>query len=134
MGVDQRLVDAAIAFIDRRFRGRADKGASAMYTADGDILLSTAIAVVNDSVSLCHEAGAMCEAYARDKHIAATVCVHKDERSRYLILPPCGVCQERLWYWGGDVDVAVPLASDNTQWESIKLQALCPHYWRTPFM
>ena len=134
MRLDQRLVDAAISFINQRFPDRLDEGAAAMYTADGEILTATAIAVVNESVSLCHETGAMCEAYARDKRITATVCVHKNNDGRFVILSPCGVCQERLWYWGGDVEVAVPLRSDPTKWEVMALSELTPRYWRLPFM
>jgi cytidine deaminase len=134
MPVDQRLADSAIAFINRRFPGRFDEGAAAMYTQDGEILVSTAIAVVNESVSLCHETGAICEAYARDKKIVATICVHKDQDGKFLILSPCGVCQERLWYWGGDIEVGAPLSSDDTKWESVKLSQMAPHYWRNIFM
>jgi len=32
-----------------------------MYTEDSEILISTALEVVSDSVALCHEVGAMCE-------------------------------------------------------------------------
>ena len=134
MHLDQRLVDAAIAFVNQRFPGRLNEGAAAMYTSDGEILTATAIEVVNESVALCHETGAICEAYARDRRITATVCVHKNDEGKFLILSPCGVCQERLWYWGGDIEVAVPLSSDPTKWEAIPLSQLTPRYWRTIFM
>jgi len=87
------------------------------------------VAVLNASVSLCHETGAICEAYAKDKRIAASVCVTRIESGRFVILAPCGVCQERLWYWGGDVAVGVP-ADDDSGWRSVPLSAASPHYWR----
>ena len=62
MHLDQRLVDAAIEFVNKRFAEQPFEGAAAMYTEDGEILISTAIEVVNESVSLCHETGAICEA------------------------------------------------------------------------
>jgi cytidine deaminase len=134
MHLDQRLVDAAIDFTNTRFPGEAYEGAAAMYTADGDILISTALDVANDSVAICHETGAFCEAYAKNKRITATVCVTRDEEGRFLILGLCGVCQERMWYWGGDVEVAVPLEDDNTKWRSVMLKEMDPFYWRKPFM
>jgi cytidine deaminase len=134
MRLDQRLVDAALNFVNKRFPGQPFEGAAAMYTADGDILVSTAIAVVNESVALCHEVGAICEAYAKNKIITATVCVSRNEADSFDILAPCGVCQERLWYWGGDVEAAVPLEHDTTQWRGVTIREMTPYYWRKPFM
>jgi cytidine deaminase len=132
--LDQRLIDAAIAFVERRFPGEPWAGAAAMYAEDGEILISTALEVVNESVTLCHEVGAMCEAYAKEKKIVATVCVSRAEDGRFVILPACGVCQERLWYWGGHIEVAVPLDDDSAKWKSVTLAAMGPHYWRKQFM
>ena len=131
MRLDQRLVDAAIEFVERRFPGQPYEGAAAMYTADGDILVSTALEVLNDSVALCHEVGAMCEAYAKNKRITATVCVSREPDGRMIIIGGlCGVCQERMWFWGGDVEIAVPLEDDITKWRSITLREMTPYYWR----
>ncbi len=132
MKVDQKLVQAAIDFVRERFPSGVE-GAAAMYLEDGQILVSTSPIVENESVALCHETGAICEAYKLNKKVTASVCVSRDEKG-FHILTPCGVCQERLWSWGGDVDCAIPKRHDSTQWQSIKLSELSPHYWRRPFM
>ena len=135
MRLDQRLVDAAIAFVERRFPGKPYEGAAAMYTADGEILVSTSPEVLNDSVALCHETGAFCEAYAKNKQITATVCVSRQPDGRFIIIGGlCGVCQERMWLWGGDVETAVPLDDDPTKWRAVTLREMAPHYWRKQFM
>lgn len=132
MKVDAKLVNAAIEFVNARFPTGIE-GAAAMYLEDGSIVVSTAPATVNESVALCHETGALCEAYKLDKKVVATVCVSRDENG-FHILTPCGVCQERLWVYGGEVDCAVPKLEDSTQWTSMKLSELSPRYWRRPFM
>lgn len=132
MKVDARLVQAAIDFVTQRFPSGVE-GAAAMYLDNGQILISTAPQVENETVSLCHETGAICEAYKLDRRITATVCVSRDDQG-FHILTPCGVCQERLWSWGGHVNCAVPLATDSTQWTSVPLSELSPHYWRKPFL
>lgn len=132
MKVDSKLVNAAIDFVKQRFPLGVE-GAAAVYLEDGTILISTAPEVVNASVSLCHETGAICEAYKLNKKIVATVCVSRDEKG-FHILTPCGVCQERYWLYGGDVDCAVPKSEDSTQWTSVKLSELSPNYWRKPFI
>ncbi len=128
--LDKRLIDAAIAFVERRFPGEPWAGAAAMYADDGSILISTAPEVLNDAVALCHEVGAICEAHARGRRIVASVCVSRAEDGRFVILPACGVCQKRLWSWGGDVQVAVPLDHDSTGWRVVTLAEMGPHYWR----
>ena len=127
--LDQRLVDAAVDFVERRFPGQAWAGAAAMYAADGDILVSSTPDFANSAVALCYEVGAICEAFTKDKKIVATACVSRAENGRIVILPACGVCQERLWYWGGRVEVAVPRDDDNTAWRTVTLAEMAPHYW-----
>ena len=134
MRLDEKLVKAAIDFIKSRFPKKAWAGAAAMYTADGDILISTAPDAVNASVELCHETGAICEAHKIGKKITATVCVSRDDKGLYHILTPCGVCQERLMIWGEKIEAAVPEVNDSTKWQAKTLAEIQPYYWRKPFM
>jgi cytidine deaminase len=122
MKLDKALVSSAISFVDSRFSEKKWVGAAAMYTDDGEILISTAPETVNESVSLCHETGAICEAYKLGKRITASVRVSYDDAGKIHILTPCGVCQERLMYWGEDVEVAVPQTDDSTRWQSKTLK------------
>ena len=64
MNLDQTLVDAAINFIKTRFPPDKDwVGASAMYTHTGKILVNTSPIMPNASTEVCHETGAICEAF-----------------------------------------------------------------------
>ncbi len=101
-----------------------------MYTADGEVLLSTSPATLNESVTLCHEVGALCEAYAKNKTITATVCVSRLEDGSLRIFAPCGICQERLMIYGGGVECAVAKNDDPAAWEMRPLEQLQPYYWR----
>ncbi len=134
MKLDSNLIDAAISFIKTRFPDEAWAGAAAMYTEDGQILLSTAPESVNASVELCHETGAICEAHKLNKKITATVCVSRDENKKFHILTPCGVCQERLLFWGDQIQAAVPDDNDSSLWQSKTLKEIQPYYWRKPFL
>ena len=134
MRLDQRLVDAAVAFVNSRFPGQPWAGCAAMYTEDGRVLVSTAPDVVNESVALCHETGGICEAHKIDQRVTASVCVSRDDRGAIHILTPCGVCQERLMVWGDEVEVAVPKDGDSTAWEARRLKDVQPYYWRRPFL
>lgn len=135
MKVDDRLVNACKDFINKRFPNSQEiEGAAAIYTEDGEIIISTAPEVFNSGAGLCHETGAICDTYKLDKKIMASVCVSKEKDGSYVILTPCGICQERLYHWGGDVEVGVPRENDISNYESKKLKEVQPYYWAKPFI
>src|SRR4051812_47154522 len=110
MRLDQKLVDAALKLAASRFPNR-DAGAAAMYTRSGRLLTSVCVEGPNSAACLCHETGAICEAHKLQEAITATVCVSRESAGApFVILPPCGICCERLRFWGGEVEVAVPLS------------------------
>ena len=130
MSLDQSLVDAAIRQALIRFpSGYA--GAAAVRTATGQIVTSVSFDAPNAGASLCHETGAFCEANRLGVRVVACVCVSRSEPGRpFLILAPCGICQERLAFWGSDVEVAVAVPGEPGQWQVKRLAELQPHYWR----
>ena len=134
MQVDDKLVNAAMDFTNKRFPGEIGAGAVAMYVDGGEILISTSPMIVNLSVELCHEVGAICEAYKLNKKILAIVCVSRVEGGKFVILTPCGVCQERLMAWGPEVNAGVPTENDFSKFRNKKLSEIQPFYWRKPFI
>ena len=131
MKLDQRLVDAAIAEIDHRFLDEVGI-AAALYTSEGDIFLGVRFKLARyEQGRLCAETEAILAAYRYNKTVTASVCMyHNPDDGRYLVLSPCGLCQERLHHWGKNVEVAVPHPDDPTRWLAKTLDELAPHYWR----
>ena len=129
MHLDQALVDAALQQALQRFpSGYA--GAAAVRTNTGRVITSVSFDAPNDAVSLCHEAGAFCEANRLGEKVVASVCVSRSQPDRpFLILPPCGICQERLALWGPEVEVAVSVPGKPGEWHSKFLREVNPHYW-----
>lgn len=103
-------------------------GAAALRIEDGTILTSVAPDVINDSVNLCMETGAILEAHKLAQPVTHSLCLaREDEHSPYQVLTPCGVCQERLFYWGEEVRVAVTAPSETIEYKSlIEVQ---PYHW-----
>ena len=52
---------------------------------------------------------------------------NKDENSPYKVLTPCGRCQERLRFWGEDIQVAV--TTENASLLFVNLGELQPFHW-----
>ncbi|NRQ39403.1 cytidine deaminase [Nonomuraea sp. NN258] len=134
MHLDQKLVDAAVAQLERRWPVGEPGGAAAVYLADGRILTSVGLDNLNGGVSLCHETGAICQAYTLDERVTASVCVYREPaEGRSLVLPPCGICQERLALWGPDVQVGVPDPASAGGWSARTLREVNPYYWGSQF-
>ena len=133
MQLDQKLVDAAIAQLEERFPG--EEGiAAAMYTAGGQILTSVFFQPEWGGGGLCAETGALLEAHRLNQRVIAAVCVSRlSGENPIVILTPCGICQERLFHWGDEVEVAVPDQADPTKWVAKSLKEVQPYYWVNAF-
>lgn len=140
--IEEALYRSAVELIERRYP-TGWGGAAAMRLAGKDngkydgsngsealIVTSVAIETPNAAASLCIEVGAMCEAMKLDRRVTHTICVVRDdEHAPFTVLSPCGICQERLRYWGDNVMCAV---SDNNQGEHplfVPLRDPQPHHW-----
>lgn len=133
MKLDQALVDVATDLLEKRFPA-AEGIAAAMYTDDGLILTSVVFEPEWGGGGLCAETGAICEAVKLDKRITASVCVSRlSGDGPIVILTPCGICQERLFHWGGTVEVATPAPQDARKWQAKTLNEVQPYYWVKAF-
>jgi cytidine deaminase len=133
MHLDQPLVDVAIAQLKQRFPD-AEGIAAAMYTDDGAVLTSVFFDPEWGGGGLCAETSAILEAHRRNRRIVAMVCVSRLSGSDpIVILTPCGICQERLFHWGQEVEVAVPDPADPTRWLCRTLNEVQPYYWVNVF-
>ena len=82
-------------------------GAGVVHTANGNYYTSVSIETANASAIVCIELGAMLEAHKYNEKVTHCMClIRDDEGSDFRVLSPCGICQERLRYWGEDVQVA----------------------------
>ena len=129
MTIDDHLYKAALKLLQSRYQNGQLAGATAMYTEDGDILTSTYPYGEGVHQRLCYETGAICEAHKNNKRIVASICLlRKTNSDQVLVIAPCGVCQERLFYWGGNVQVAIPDPKDPTHYIVKTLSEVQPHY------
>ena len=125
--IENEMYKKAIEFIKKRYP-KGWGGAAVIYTEDGQYLISVAIDTANASAELCIEVGAMCEAHKYNLRVTHCICVVRDdEYSPFKILSPCGICQERLRFWGEDVKVAVTLPDNSLKF--VSLGELQPYHW-----
>jgi cytidine deaminase len=103
-------------------------GAAAMLTDNGVVLTSIAPHVKNDALNLCMEVGACLDAHKLNVAITHSLCIYREnEKSDFKILTACGICQERLSYWGNNVEVVI--SNKENKLISKPLKELMPHHW-----
>ena len=125
--IEQTMYRKAIELIEQRYP-TGWGGAAVIHTAKNNDFTSVAIETANSSATLCIEVGAMCEAHKYNEKVTHCLCVVRDdEHSEFKVLSPCGICQERLKYWGDDVQVGV--TTDDGKLLFVELKELNPYHW-----
>lgn len=77
------------------------------------------------ATELCMETGAILEAHQFNTKVTHSICVAREnEKSEFT---PCGVCQERLFYWGENVKAAITNANGELVFKSLK--EIQPYHW-----
>lgn len=123
------LVQSALDFASSRIPV-GDIIVAAARTKSGRVLTGVWCDARVDSATLCAETGPICQAHAMDDPIAASICIARDFTGvLYRVLPACGVCQERLAFWGLDVLIAIPGTKYGGICDFLPLRELRPYYW-----
>lgn len=103
-------------------------GAAVIRTEDDSYYSSVYVDAPNEAACLCMETGAICEVHKFNKK--ATHCVgvvRDDEKAPFKVLTPCGICQERLRFWGDKVKVGVTTNDNSLLFKELK--ELQPYHW-----
>ena len=129
--IETKMYEMAVAFLQKRFP-TGWGGVGIVHTAQGSFFTSVALECANASALLCIETGAMCEAQKYNERITHCLCVvREDENAPFTVLSPCGICQERLRYWGEDVQVGVTTGGDELLF--VELKELQPYHWSNAY-
>jgi len=125
--IEQKMFDIAVELIEKRYP-KGWGGAGVVRTEDDMYFTSIWFDTINDSVCVCIETGAIIEAHKHGTRVTHCLCVQRnDEYSAFKILTPCGVCQERLRFWGDAVSVGVKTPENTLKFAT--LSELQPYHW-----
>ena len=125
--IHRDLWDAATALAEYRCP-RGGGGAAALRTESGKILTSVSPQTHHDGTHLCMEVGAILEAHKIAEAVTHSICVAREtESAPFGVLTPCGICQERLRWWGPEVEAAITHEGEDLRF--LPLAELGPHWW-----
>ena len=128
MNVGKEMLDIAIDFLNKRYGENKAGGVAVLRIENGEYLISVWPDNPNESATLCAETGAICEAHKLNMKVTHSLCLcRQHDNQNYEILSPCGICQERLFYWGKDVLCAISTKDNSVIFKTLK--ELQPFYW-----
>ena len=129
--IEKEMYKQAVELIEKRYPVGWG-GVGVVRTEEGHYFTSVSIETANASAVLCIETGAILEAHKYNEKVTHCLClVRDDEKSPFKVLTPCGICQERLRYWGESVSVAV--TTDDNSLKFVMLGKLQPYHWTNAF-
>jgi cytidine deaminase len=125
--IEAEMYRLAVELIEKRYP-TGWGGAGVVHTSAGNYYTSVSIDTANASAVVCIELGAMLEAHKFNEKVTHCMClIRDDENAPYRVLSPCGICQERLRFWGEDVQVAVTNREEKIKF--VELRELQPYHW-----
>ena len=128
MNIEKEMFNKAVEFLEERYGKDKAGGVAVLRIENGEYLISVWPECYNSSAGLCAETGAICEAHKLNKKVTHSLCVCRQKDGEpYEILSPCGICQERLFYWGKDVKCAISTNDNRVLFKT--LEELQPYYW-----
>ncbi len=128
MNIGQEMFEKATDFLLTRYGEDKAGGVAVLRIETGEYLISIWPEVNNSSADLCAETGAICEAHKLNKRVTHSLCICRQvDGEDYEILSPCGICQERLFFWGPEVQCAISTKDNSVVFKT--LREIQPFHW-----
>lgn len=102
---------------------------AAIETDDGEIYTGCNVESASYGLTVCAERVAIWKAISEGKHKITNIAVVADTKE---LTPPCGVCRQIIWEFGGNVPVT--LANLNGGRETVEMKDLLPRAFDTKFL
>jgi len=127
---DKELIDAAKAVRENAYAPFSNfRVGSALETDDGEIIAGCNVESASYGLTVCAERVAIWKAISEGKRKIKHIAVVADTEE---LTPPCGVCRQIIWEFGGDIPVI--LANLKGKTETVQMKDLLPRAFDTKFL
>lgn len=127
---DQELIDAATAVRENAYAPFSDfRVGAALETDDGEVITGCNVESASFGLTVCAERVAVWKAISQGKRKIKHIAVVADTEE---LTPPCGVCRQIIWEFGGDIPVILSNLKGKT--EVVQMKDLLPRAFDTKFL
>jgi cytidine deaminase len=126
----EELVQAAKTARENSYAPYSDfRVGAAIEMEDGEIYSGCNVESASYGLTVCAERVAIWKAISEGKHKVKNIAVVADTKE---LTPPCGVCRQIIWEFGGNIPVT--LANLNGGRETVEMKDLLPRAFDTKFL
>ena len=127
---EKELIAAATAVRENAYAPFSEfKVGSAIETEDGEIISGCNVESASYGLTVCAERVAIWKAISQGKRKIKRIAVVADTED---LTPPCGVCRQIIWEFGGDIPVI--FSNLNGKSETVQMKELLPRAFDTKFL
>ena len=127
---NSELVRAATAVRENAYAPFSKfKVGAALETDDGQIIVGSNVESASYGLTVCAERVAVWNAISQGKRKIKRIAVVADTED---LTPPCGVCRQIIWEFGGDIPVIFANLSGKV--ETVQMKELLPRAFDTKFL
>jgi cytidine deaminase len=127
---DRELIEAATAVRENSYAPFSKfRVGAALETDDGEVITGCNVESASYGLTVCAERVAIWKAISQGKRKIKHIAVVADTEE---LTPPCGVCRQIIWEFGGDIPVI--LANLKGKTEVVKMKDLLPRAFDTKFL
>lgn len=124
------LIEAATLVRENAYAPFSEfKVGAAIETDDGEIIDGCNVESASYGLTVCAERVAIWKAISQGKRKIKHIAVVADTEE---LTPPCGVCRQIIWEFGGDIPVTIANLKGKT--ETIQMKELLPRAFDTKFL
>lgn len=127
---DRELIEAATAVRENSYAPFSHfRVGAALETDDGEVITGCNVESASYGLTVCAERVAIWKAISQGKRKIKHIAVVADTEE---LTPPCGVCRQIIWEFGGDIPVI--LANLKGKTEVVQMKELLPRAFDTKFL
>ncbi len=127
---EKDLIEAATKVRDNAYAPFSDfRVGAALETDDGEIFAGCNVESASYGLTVCAERVAIWKAISEGKRKIKHIAVVADTEE---LTPPCGVCRQIIWEFGGDIPVIMANLKGKT--ETLQMKDLLPRAFDTKFL
>lgn len=126
----KELIEAATAVRENAYAPFSSfKVGAAIEMEDGEVIDGCNVESASYGLTVCAERVAIWKAISEGKRKIKHIAVVADTEE---LTPPCGVCRQIIWEFGGDIPVTMANLKGKT--ETVQMKDLLPRAFDTKFL